>query len=192
MAVRRLSSLKPFTNAKTRPSVVPSLATVPSEKEENYGGETGDNGTEKHEQSEEERSKDDQLSKHVQENGDSAFEGICEHLVLPLLRISFLFFKGSFRSKVNLRRIDMVAAGRSFLHKIGLIKLTCKTFSESLKSRSSFQSVQIAALPKSEETGDEENEIENSIGELLSGKCVVGAMLQKNRCNWFPIKVHQS
>ncbi|XP_068706499.1 uncharacterized protein [Montipora foliosa] len=74
VAVRRLSSLKPFTNAKTRPSVVPSLATVPSEKEENYGGETGDNGTDKHEQSEEERSKDDQLSKHVQENGDSAFE----------------------------------------------------------------------------------------------------------------------
>lgn len=97
VAVRRLSSLKPFTNAKTRPSVVPSLATVPSEKEENYGGETGDNGTEKHEQSEEERSKDDQLSKHVQENGDSAFE----------------------------------------------------------------------ALPKSEETGDEENEIENSIVESV-------------------------
>ena len=43
VAVRRLSSISSLMNMKTRPSVVPALATVPSCEEE---GESEDNKTE--------------------------------------------------------------------------------------------------------------------------------------------------
>ncbi|XP_067046319.1 uncharacterized protein [Acropora muricata] len=75
VAVRRLSSLKPFTNVKSRPSVAPSLTTVPSEKEESCEGYTGDQITEEC-KNEQERKVDDQNDKHSQQNGESVVEAM--------------------------------------------------------------------------------------------------------------------
>ena len=77
VAVRRLSSLKAFTNVKSRPSVAPSLTTVPSEKEESCEGNTGDQITEEC-KNEQERKVDDQNGKHSQQNGESVVEGTCK------------------------------------------------------------------------------------------------------------------
>ena len=51
VAVRRLSSISSLMNMKTRPSVVPALATVPSCEEE---GESEDNKTEENDPKEQE------------------------------------------------------------------------------------------------------------------------------------------
>ncbi|XP_074607572.1 uncharacterized protein LOC141860382 isoform X3 [Acropora palmata] len=75
VAVRRLSSLKPFTNVKSRPSVAPSLTTVPSEKEESCERNTGDQITEES-KNEQERNVDDQNGKHPQQNGESVVEAM--------------------------------------------------------------------------------------------------------------------
>lgn len=74
MAVRRLSSLKPFMNAKSGPSVAPSLTTVPSENEESCEHKTGDQITEEC-KNEQELNEDDQNGKHSEQNGDSIVEG---------------------------------------------------------------------------------------------------------------------
>ena len=52
VAVRRLSSISSLMNMKTRPSVVPALATVPSCEEE---GESEDNKTEDNDPKEQEK-----------------------------------------------------------------------------------------------------------------------------------------
>ena len=52
MAVRRLSSISSLMNMKSRPSVVPALATVPSCEEE---GESEDNKTEENDPKEQEK-----------------------------------------------------------------------------------------------------------------------------------------
>lgn len=52
MAVRRLSSITSLMNMKSRPSVVPALATLPSADEE---GESEDNKTEENDQKEQEQ-----------------------------------------------------------------------------------------------------------------------------------------
>lgn len=52
VAVRRLSSISSLMNMKTRPSVVPALATVPSCEEE---GESEDNKTEDNDPNEQEK-----------------------------------------------------------------------------------------------------------------------------------------
>ena len=77
MAVRRLSSLKPSMTGKSRPSVAPSLTTVPSEKEESCELNTGDQITEES-NNEQERNVDDQNGKHSQQNGESVVEGTCK------------------------------------------------------------------------------------------------------------------
>ena len=69
VAVRRLSSLKPSMTGKSRPSVAPSLTTVPSEKEDQITEEC---------KNEQERNVDDQNGKHSVQNGESIVEGKCK------------------------------------------------------------------------------------------------------------------
>ena len=72
VAVRRLSSMTSLMNIKSRPSVVPSLATVPSGKEEEEELERDDGESGEHDQATKEHLL---IGKPVDKEGHPAVEG---------------------------------------------------------------------------------------------------------------------